>query len=251
MYAKCTPDVLLTPTHFTLVPLHNTFVCYIHVENTNSVLVLFSPWYYYSLSKAKLEMSLRSWQKVFTEKDLGDCTKHVKEPDVARWKEGGLTLADLPEMLDMVLEDADTRQQFALGNMMLGAKLNKAAVKGQPEVKHEPVIGLGQQEAVQGAVPAKRHYGDFPFKGAHWRLRPAQYFFTGQTEYMASGICLPCDDKDVVDKRGESKTFDYVTNFQAPTSKMYKNVHFHTFSYIFLCRLSCFPLRMHRAQERH
>ena len=108
-------------------------------------------------------MSLNEWQEVFTQKGLGDCANHVKDADVARWKEGGLTLAELPEMLEMVLEDADTRQQFAIGNMMLGAKLNKAAVKGQPQVKPEPVVGLGQQEVGYGAKPAKRNYEDPPF----------------------------------------------------------------------------------------
>ena len=196
-------------------------------------------------------MSLQAWQDVFSAKGLGDCTKNVKEADVARWIKGDLSLADLPDMLDMVLEDAQTRKDFAAGNLMLAAKLSKAATKTQPEVKNEPVVGYTQQEAAYGAKPAKRNYDDFPFKGDHWRMRPAQYFFAGQSKYMASGICLPCDKTDVVDKRGESKTFDYVTNYKAPPSKMYKNVHFHTFSYIFLCRLSCFALRVYRAQDRH
>ena len=164
----------------------------------------------------KIVMSLQEWQKVFTEKGLGDCTKNVKEADVARWIKGDLSLEDLPDMLDMVLEDAQTRKDFAAGNLMLAAKLNKAAVKGQPPVKTEAVVGYTQQEAAYGAKPAKRNYDDFPFKGDHWRMRPAQFFFTGQTNYMASGICLPCDPEDVVDKRGESKTFEYVTNFEAP-----------------------------------
>ena len=164
-------------------------------------------------------MSLEVWQNVFTEKGLDDCVKHVKDADVARWKEGGLSPEDLPDMLDMVLENAGTRQQFAVGNMMLGAKLDKAAAKAQPHVKNEAIVGLGQQEAGYGAKPAKRHYEDFPFKGDHWRLRPGQFFFTGQDKYMANSICLPCDDSDVVDKRGESKTFEFVTNFNQGTTK--------------------------------
>ena len=170
---------------------------------------------------------------------------------MARWAEVGLSPEDLPDMLDMVLENTGTRQQFAVGNMMLGAKLDKAAAKTQPNVKNEAIVGLGQEEAGYGAKPQKRNYEDFPFKGGHWRMRPSQFFFTGQDKYMANGICLPCDKTDVVDKRGDSKAFEYVTNFEAPTSKMYKNVHFHTFSYIFFCRLSSFALREYRAQERH
>ena len=65
-------------------------------------------------------MSLKVWQDVFTAKGLDDCTKNVKDADVARWTAGGLTPEDLPDMLEMVLEDADTRQQFASANMMLG-----------------------------------------------------------------------------------------------------------------------------------
>ena len=196
-------------------------------------------------------MSLQEWQKVFTEKGLGDCTKNVKDADVARWIKGDLSLEDLPDMLDMVLEDAQTRKDFAAGNLMLAAKLSKAATKTQPEVKNEPIVGLGQQEAGYNARPAKRHFGDFPFKGDHWRLRSSQFFFTGQTKYMANGICLPCDDDDVIDKRGESKMFDYVTNFKAPPSKMYSNVFTCTFTYISLCRLSSSALYRQRAQKRH
>ena len=98
-------------------------------------------------------MSLNAWQKVFTEKGLGDCTKNVKDADVARWTAADLSLEDLPEMLDMVLQDAETRKDFASGNMMLGAKLSKAAAQTQPEVKSEAVIGLTQQEAGYGAKP--------------------------------------------------------------------------------------------------
>ena len=47
-------------------------------------------------------------------------------------------------MLDMVLEDAETRKEFASGNMMLAAKLNQAAAKKKPEVKNEKIVGLGQ-----------------------------------------------------------------------------------------------------------
>ena len=61
---------------------------------------------------------------MFTAAGLNDCVKHVKDADVARWTAGGLSVEDLPEMLDMVLENAGTRQQFAVGNMMLGAKLD-------------------------------------------------------------------------------------------------------------------------------
>ena len=40
-------------------------------------------------------MSLDAWQEVFTAKGLGDCVKHVKDADVARWKEGGLSPEEL------------------------------------------------------------------------------------------------------------------------------------------------------------
>ena len=47
------------------------------------------------------------------------------------WRDGrrvaSVSPEDLPDMLDMVLQDADTRQDFATGNMMLKAKLNAAA----------------------------------------------------------------------------------------------------------------------------
>ena len=46
----------------------------------------------------------------------------------------------------MVLQDAETRMQFALGNMMLAAMLNQAAAKTHPEVKNEKIVGLGQHE---------------------------------------------------------------------------------------------------------
>ena len=88
----------------------------------------------------KRQMSLKVWQDVFTAKGLDDCVKHVKDADVSRWTEGGLSPEDLPDMLEMVLENAGTRQQFAFGNMMLGAKLDKAAAKTQPQVKNEAII---------------------------------------------------------------------------------------------------------------
>ena len=112
----------------------------------NYVSVLFSLWYYYSFSTPpKKHMS---WQDVFTAKGLEGCAKFVKKEDVTRWEEGGVTLhQELPEMLDMVLQDADTRKTFASGNMMLAAKLNQAAAKTQPEVKNEKIVGLGQEEA--------------------------------------------------------------------------------------------------------
>ena len=50
-------------------------------------------------------MSLHLWQKAFSDKGLADCMKNVKDADVARWTEGGLSLEDLPEMLGMVLDD--------------------------------------------------------------------------------------------------------------------------------------------------
>ena len=196
-------------------------------------------------------MSLQEWQKVFTEKGLDACVKHVKDKDVARWIKGDLSLEDLPEMVDMVLVDAQTRKDFVAGNLMLAAKLNIYATKTQPEVKNEPIVGIGQHEAGYNARPAKRHFGDFPFKGDHWRLRSSQFFFTGQTKYMANGICLPCTDDDVIDKRGESKMFDYVTNFKAPPSKMHSNVFKCTFTSISLCRLSSSALHRQRAHKRH
>ena len=94
--------------------------------------------------------------------------KNVKDADVARWTEGGLSLEDLPEMLGMlVLEDAEMRTVFATGNMMLAGKLNKAARLAHPPPKTEPIIGQTQQEAASGGSSAKRHFGDFPFKGHH------------------------------------------------------------------------------------
>ena len=130
-----------------ILAIYNSFRCYVLPGTFTHYL--------------KIEMSLQEWQKVFTEKGLGDCTKNVKDADVARWIKGDLSLEDLPDMLDMVLEDAQTRKDFAAGNLMLAAKLSKATTKTQPEVKNEPIVGLGQHEAGHNARPAKRHFGDF------------------------------------------------------------------------------------------
>ena len=128
MYSKCMPNV---PQMYSSCPLislssHNT------MQYVKSIVRICAPFRCYFLSGTfthyrKIEMSLKAWQDVFSAKGLDDCTNNVKDADVARWKEGGLTPEELPEYLDMVLEDAQTRQTFATGNMMLAAKLNKAA----------------------------------------------------------------------------------------------------------------------------
>ena len=94
-------------------------------------------------------MSLNEWQEVFTQKGLGDCANHVKDADVARWKEGGLSPEDLPDMLDMVLQDADTRQDFATGNMMLGVGIDGGVVGVGID---GGVVGVGADGGLVGVV---------------------------------------------------------------------------------------------------
>ena len=152
MYPKCMPNV---PQMYSAQPLislssHNT------MQYVTFMWRICIPLRCYFLPGTfthypQIEMSLQSWQDVFSAKGLDNCTKNVKDADVARWTAGGLTPEDLPEYLDMVLEDAETRKEFASSNMMLGAKLSKAAVKTQPQVKNEAIVGLGQEEAGYGA----------------------------------------------------------------------------------------------------